>query len=63
MAARPELIPGIVRHGLLQLIELEDAAVLGAERHKCSDEGLGYRNGNRPRKLATQVDDIDLMIH
>jgi putative transposase len=57
-----ELIPEIVRHGLQQLIELEVAAVLGAERHERSDERLGYRNGYRPRSLATQVGDIDLMI-
>ena len=57
-----ELIPEIVRHGLQQLIELEVAAVLGAERHERSDDRLGYRNGYRPRNLATQVGDIDLMI-
>jgi putative transposase len=57
-----ELIPEIVRHGLQQLIELEVAAVLGAERHERSDDRLGYRNGYRPRSLATQVGDIDLMI-
>ena len=57
-----ELIPEIVRHGLQQLIELEVAAVLGAERHERSEERLGYRNGYRPRSLATQVGDIDLMI-
>ena len=28
-----ELIPELVRHGLQQLIELEVAAVLGADRH------------------------------
>ena len=57
-----ELIPEIVRHGLQQLIELEVAAVLGAERHERSGDRLGYRNGYRPRHLATQVGDIDLMI-
>jgi len=51
-----------VRHGLQQLIELEVAAVLGVERHERSDERLGYRNGYRPRNLATQVGDIELMI-
>ena len=40
-----ELIPELVRHGLQQLIELEVAAVLGAECHERSDERLGYRNG------------------
>jgi len=58
-----ELIPEMVRHGLQQLIELEVAAVLGAERHERSDDRLGYRNGYRPRNLATQIGDIDLMIH
>jgi len=57
-----ELIPELVRHGLQQLIELEVAAVLGAERHERSDARLDYRNGYRPRNLATQVGDIDLMI-
>ncbi len=57
-----ELIPELVRHGLLQLIELEVAAVLGAERHERSEDRLGYRNGYRPRTLATQAGDIDLLI-
>ena len=34
-----------MRHGLQQLIELEVAAVLGADRHERSEELLGYRNG------------------
>ncbi len=57
-----ELIPELVRHGLQQLIELEVAAVLGADRHERTDERLGYRNGHRPRSLATQAGDIDLLI-
>jgi transposase-like protein len=57
-----ELIPELVRRGLQQLIELEVAAVIGAERHERSDERLGYRNGYRSRSLATQVDDINLLI-
>lgn len=36
-----ELIPEIVRHDLQQLIELEVAAVLGAERHERSDDRHG----------------------
>ena len=51
-----------MRHGLQQLIELEVAAVLGADRHERSEERLGYRNGYRPRLLTTQVGDIDLRI-
>ena len=57
-----ELIPELVRHGLQQLIELEVAAMLGAERHERSEDRLGYRNGYRPRTLATQAGDIDLLI-
>jgi len=53
-----ELIPELVRHGLQQLIELEVAALLGADRHERSEERLGYR----PRLLTTQVGDIDLQI-
>ena len=45
-----------------QLIELEVAAVLGADRHERSEDRLGYRNGNRPRLLATQVGDTTLLI-
>lgn len=51
-----------MRHGLQQLIELEVAAVLGADRHERSEDRLGYRNGYRPRVLTTQVGDIDLRI-
>jgi len=57
-----ELILELVRHGLQQLIELEVAAVLGADRHERSEGRLGYRNGYRPRQLTTQVGDIDLRI-
>ncbi len=56
------LIPELVRHGLQQLIELDVAAVLGADRQERSEDRLGYRNGNRPRLLATQVGDIALSI-
>lgn len=51
-----------MRHGLQQLIELEVAAVLGAEPHERTDERLGYRNGSRPRLLTTQVGDVPLSI-
>jgi transposase-like protein len=48
-----ELIPEIVSHGLQQLIELEVAAVLCAERHERIEERLGYRYGYRPRSPTT----------
>jgi transposase-like protein len=57
-----ELIPELARHGLQQLIELEVAAVLGADRHERTDERLGYRNGYRPRTITTQVGDLALQI-
>jgi transposase-like protein len=57
-----ELIPELARHGLQQLIELEVAAVIGADRHERTEERLGYRNGYRSRSLTTQVGDIDLLI-
>jgi hypothetical protein len=41
------------------LIELEFAAVLGADRHKRTEARLGYRNGNIPRNLTTQVGDSE----
>ena len=56
------MIPELARHGLQQLIELEAAAVLGADLHERSEERLGYRNGYRSRSLTTQVGDIDLLI-
>jgi putative transposase len=57
-----ELIPELARHGLQQLIELEVAAFLGADRHERTDERLGYRNRYRSRTLTTQVADLALQI-
>lgn len=56
-----ELIPDKARYNLQQLIELEIAAVLGADRHERTEERLGYRNGSR--SLIAQVSDIALQIH
>ena len=57
-----ELIPELAHHGLQQLIELEVAAFLGADRHERTEERLGHRNGYRPRTLTTQVGDLALQI-
>ena len=43
-----ELIPELARHGLQQLIELEVAAVLRADRHERSEEWLGHGNSAGP---------------
>jgi putative transposase len=53
-----ELIPELARRGLQQLIELEVAAFLGADKHERSEKGLGHRNGYRSRTLTTQVGDL-----
>ena len=53
-----ELTPELARQRLQQLIELEVAAVLAADRHERTEERCGYRNGSRPRLLTTQVGDI-----
>ena len=57
-----ELIPKLTRNGLQQLIKLEVAAFLGADRYERTEERLGYRNGYRPRTLTTQVGDLELLI-
>ncbi|MFN7899768.1 MAG: transposase, partial [Synechococcaceae cyanobacterium] len=50
-----DLIPKLARNCLQQLIQLEFAAFLGADRHERTEERYGYRNGYRPRTLTTQV--------
>jgi len=57
-----EPIPELARHGLQQLIVMEVAAVLDADRRELSEERLGYRNVNWSRILTTQLGDIDLLI-
>jgi len=56
-----ELIPQLMRHGLQQLIKLEVAAALRAERHERSEERLGYRKPlpAPPRQLTTRIGKID----
>jgi putative transposase len=43
-------------------MELEVAAVHGAERLERTEERLGYRNGYGHRSLTTQESDIELLI-
>jgi hypothetical protein len=54
-----ELIPELARHGLQKLMELEVAAVIGADRHERTEERHGYRNRYSLRSLTTQVGDIN----
>jgi hypothetical protein len=54
-----ELIPELARYGLQQPMELEVAAVIGADRHERTEVRHGYRNRYSLRSLTTQVDDIN----
>jgi putative transposase len=44
------------------LIKAEAATALGAERHQCTDQRRGHRNGSRGRLLTTPAGDIQLRI-
>jgi putative transposase len=56
----------LVRRGialvLQELIELEAAQTIGAERYERSDERTTHRNGSRGRLLSTKAGDIELRI-
>ena len=54
-----ELFSELARYGLQQLIALEVAAVIGADRHERTEERHGYRNGYRRRSLTIQVGRVD----
>lgn len=45
-----------------QLIEVEAAAAIGAERHERTETRTNVRNGHRPRLLSTPAGDVDLAI-
>jgi len=47
---------------LQALIEAEATAFIGAAPHERSDERSNYRNGHRPRLLATKAGDVELKI-
>ena len=67
-----DLLPGLLgnQDGLAKLVEtvlnqILEAQVresLGADRHECSEERQGYRNGYRPRTLFTRVGPVTLQI-
>ena len=56
----------LVRRGvalvLQELIELEAAEAIGAERYQRTDERTTHRNGSRKRVLSTKAGDVDLRI-
>jgi transposase-like protein len=57
-----DLVRDAVRLVLQELIEVEAAEVIGADRYERSDTRVTERNGSRPRLLATQAGDIELKI-
>lgn len=57
-----DLIRDSVRVVLQELIELEAAERIGAERYERTDTRVTERNGSRPRVLSTQAGDVDLRI-
>ena len=57
-----DLIRSSVELVLQALIEAEVSGVIGAEAHERSELRTNYRNGHRPRLLATKAGDIELKI-
>lgn len=57
-----DLVRDAVRLVMQELIEVEAAEQIGAQRYERTDTRTTERNGNRPRLLATQAGDIELRI-
>ena len=57
-----DLVRDAVRLVMQELIEVEAAEQIGAERYERSDTRVTERNGSRPRLLATQAGDVELKI-
>jgi transposase-like protein len=57
-----DLVRDAVRLVMQELIEVEAAEHIGADRYERTDTRITNRNGSRPRLLATQAGDIELRI-
>jgi putative transposase len=57
-----DLVRDAVRMVMQELIELEAAEAIGADRYERSDTRVTDRNGTRSRLLATQAGDVELRI-
>lgn len=57
-----DMIRESVRTVLQELIELEAATVIGAERYERTDERVTERNGSRPKLISTKAGDVQLRI-
>ncbi|MFZ2238048.1 MAG: IS256 family transposase [Gordonia amarae] len=62
-AADPQaMIAELLRTGLQELIEAELTATLGAAPYERSTQRTTYRNGHRPKTLATPAGDVQVQI-
>jgi transposase-like protein len=57
-----DLVRDAVRLVMQELIEVEAAEQIGAQRYERTDSRVTERNGSRPRLLATQAGDVELRI-
>jgi putative transposase len=57
-----DLVRDAVHLVLQELIEVEAAEQIGAQRYERTDSRVTERNGSRPRLLATQAGDVELRI-
>ena len=58
----PDLLRGIVERAVQAIVEEEMTAHLGAARYERGEERRGYRNGSKPRTLATRVGTLELRV-
>jgi DNA replication protein DnaC len=61
-AARHAVFAEFVRSGLQELMDAELAAALGADRYERTDTRTNYRNGTRPKTVATVSGDVEVAI-
>lgn len=57
-----DLVRELARWAVQELIELEAAEAIGAQRWERSPDRLSHRNGHRPRVWSTKAGDLDLGI-
>jgi putative transposase len=52
----------LIRAGLQALIDAEATQELGAGHYERTAEGMNYRNGTRPKTVATTSGDVEVQI-
>ncbi len=58
----PGFLRGIVERAVQAILEEEMTAHLGAARYERAEGRTGYRNGSKPRTLATRVGTLELRV-